>query len=116
MAPLVLLGTLLTHLCGGSAGREGTAVQMGGAIADQFTKLFKISVTDRKLLLIIGISGGFAAVFGTPIAGAIFALEIMVVGRMRYETLLPSMIAAVASNPTNSFRTRHFVHLLEESL
>lgn len=98
MAPLVLFGTLLTHLCGGSAGREGTAVQMGGAIADQFTKLFKLSDTDRKLLLIIGISGGFAAVFGTPIAGAIFALEMMVVGRMRYETLLPSIIAAVASN------------------
>ena len=98
MAPLVLFGTLLTHLCGGSAGREGTAVQMGGAIADQFTRLFKLSPSDRKLLLIIGISGGFAAVFGTPIAGAIFALEIMIVGRMRYETLLPSIIAAVASN------------------
>ncbi len=98
MAPLVLFGTLLTHLCGGSAGREGTAVQMGGAIADQFTKLFKLTDAERKLLLIIGISGGFAAVFGTPIAGAIFALEIMVVGRMRYETLLPSIIAAVASN------------------
>lgn len=98
MAPLVLFGTLLTHLCGGSAGREGTAVQMGGAIADQFTKLFKLSDADRKLILIMGISGGFAAVFGTPIAGAIFALEIMVVGRMRYETLLPSIIASVASN------------------
>ncbi len=98
MAPLVLFGTLLTHLCGGSAGREGTAVQMGGAIADQFTKLLKLSPSDRQLLLIIGISGGFAAVFGTPIAGAIFALEMMVVGRMRYETLLPSIIAAVASN------------------
>lgn len=98
MAPLVLFGTLLTHLCGGSAGREGTAVQMGGAIADQFTKIFRLSNSDRKLLLIIGISGGFAAVFGTPIAGAIFALEIMVLGRMRYESVLPSITAAVASH------------------
>ena len=98
MAPLVLFGTLLTHLCGGSAGREGTAVQIGGSISDQFTKIFKLRDTERKLLLIIGISGGFAAVFGTPIAGAIFAIEMMLVGRMRYETLLPSLIAAVFSN------------------
>lgn len=98
MAPLVLFGTLLTHLCGGSAGREGTAVQIGGAISDQFTRIFKLRATERKLLIIIGISGGFAAVFGTPIAGAIFAIEMMLVGRMRYETLLPSLIAAVFSN------------------
>ena len=73
MAPLVFMSTLLTHVAGGSAGREGTAVQMGGTIADQFTAIFKINTAERKTILIIGISSGFAAVFGTPLAGAIFA-------------------------------------------
>ena len=77
MAPLVFISTILTHIAGGSAGREGTAVQIGGAIADQFTPLFKLNTVERKTVLIIGISAGFAAVFGTPLAGAIFALEIM---------------------------------------
>ncbi|QYJ68489.1 voltage-gated chloride channel family protein [Flavobacterium litorale] len=98
MAPLVLSGTLITHFFGGSAGREGTAVQMGGAIADQFTKLFKLKNTDRKIILIMGISAGFAAVFGTPLAGAIFALEVLVVGRVRYEAILPSFLVAVIAN------------------
>ena len=68
MAPMVLIGTLITHFFGGSAGREGTAVQMGGAIADQFTGLFKLDASDRKTLIILGISAGFASIFGTPLA------------------------------------------------
>lgn len=98
MAPLVLFGTVVTHFFGGSAGREGTAVQMGGAIADQFTRLFRMRPRDRKILLIIGISAGFASVFGTPLAGAVFALEVLVIGRMRYEALLPSFITAVIAD------------------
>lgn len=98
MAPLILIGTLLTHFFGGSAGREGTAVQVGGAIADQFTTAFKLRPRDRKIILIIGISAGFASIFGTPLAGAIFALEIMLLGRIRYEAILPSFIAAVIAN------------------
>ena len=100
MAPLVLFGTLVTHLFGGSAGREGTAVQMGGAIADQFTKVFKLTDADRKILLIMGISAGFASVFGTPLAGAIFAIEVLLIGRMRYEALLPSILVAQIANYT----------------
>ena len=100
MAPLVLFGTLVTHLFGGSAGREGTAVQMGGAIADQFTKLFRFSDEDRRILLIIGISAGFASVFGTPLAGSVFALEVLIVGRMRYEALLPSLLTALVADYT----------------
>ncbi|NKI27134.1 voltage-gated chloride channel family protein [Arenibacter sp. 6A1] len=95
MAPLVLFGTIATHLFGGSAGREGTAVQIGGAIADQFTKLFKLSRRDRKIILIVGISAGFASVFGTPLAGGIFALEVLVLGRIRLDAILPSFLAAV---------------------
>ncbi|WP_343328938.1 voltage-gated chloride channel family protein [Polaribacter staleyi] len=98
MAPLVFLGTVLTHLFGGSAGREGTAVQVGGAIADQFTKIFKLSDADRKIVLITGISAGFASVFGTPLAGAIFALEVMVIGRIKFDAILPSFLAAIFAN------------------
>ena len=100
MAPLVLFGTLLTHLFGGSAGREGTAVQMGAAIADQFTSIFNLKPKDRKILIIIGISAGFASVFGTPLAGAVFALEVLILGRMRYEAILPSLLTAVIADYT----------------
>ncbi|MFC4870627.1 voltage-gated chloride channel family protein [Negadavirga shengliensis] len=94
MAPLVLFGTLMTHLFGGSAGREGTAVQMGGAIADQFTKWFSLGKTDRKMLITVGVASGFASVFGTPLAGAVFALEWLIIGRIRYEAILPAFLSA----------------------
>lgn len=94
MAPLVLIGTLLTHLFGGSAGREGTAVQMGGAISDQFTKLFKLDGSERKTILIIGISAGFASIFGTPLAGALFALEVLYFSKINFKSILPSFATA----------------------
>ena len=100
MAPLVYIGTLLTHLAGGSAGREGTALQMGGAIADQFTKLFKCNSDERKTMIVVGISAGFAAVFGTPIAGAIFALEIMLFKNNRLASVMPSFAAAYIAHYT----------------
>lgn len=100
MAPLVYISTLLTHLAGGSAGREGTAVQMGGAIADQFTHIFSLNARERKTLLIIGISAGFAAVFGTPIAGAIFALEIMLLKNTRLVAILPTVATAFIAHYT----------------
>lgn len=98
MVPLVLFGTILTHLFGGSAGREGTAVQIGGAIADRFTKALKLSERDRKIILIAGISAGFASVFGTPLAGGIFALEVLVLGRIRLDAIIPSFMAAILAN------------------
>eukprot|EP00744_Colponema_vietnamica_P032209 GILI01052004.1.p1 GENE.GILI01052004.1~~GILI01052004.1.p1 ORF type:complete len:268 (-),score=-25.94 GILI01052004.1:2-805(-) len=98
MAPLVLFGTLVTHLFGGSAGREGTAVQMGGAIADQFTPLFKLKPSDRKIMIIMGISAGFASVFGTPVAGAIFALEVLAFTKVSYKAILPSFLAAFVAD------------------
>ncbi|WP_282149279.1 voltage-gated chloride channel family protein [Algibacter lectus] len=98
MVPLVLFGTIITHFFGGSAGREGTAVQIGGAIADRFTKILKLSKRDRKIVLIAGISAGFASVFGTPLAGGIFALEVLVLGRLRLDAIIPSFMAAVFAN------------------
>jgi H+/Cl- antiporter ClcA len=98
MVPLVLFGTLVTHFFGGSAGREGTAVQVGGAIADRFTKILKLSKRDRKIILIAGISAGFASVFGTPLAGGIFALEVLILGRIRLDAIIPSFMAAIFAN------------------
>ena len=97
MAPLVLIGTLITHLFGGSAGREGTAVQMSTAISDQLTKLFKLENSERKTILILGISSGFASVFGTPLAGAIFALEIIYFSKINYKSILTSFLVAYIS-------------------
>ena len=97
MAPLVLIGTLITHLVGGSAGREGTAVQMGGAIADQFSNWFQLDKSDRKTILILGISAGFASVFGTPLAGALFALEVVYFSKINLKSLLFSFVVAYAA-------------------
>ena len=103
MAPLVLLGTLLTHLFGGSAGREGTAVQMGGAIADQFTKFFQLDNSERKMLIILGISAGFASVFGTPLAGAIFALEVLFFSKINLKSIVLSFFVAYIAYFTVEF-------------
>jgi H+/Cl- antiporter ClcA len=98
MAPLILVATVISHLFGASVGREGTAVQMGGALADQLTKGFRLSAGDRRLLLMAGISAGFASVFGTPLAGAVFGLEVLMVGRMRYDALWPCFVAAILAD------------------
>jgi H+/Cl- antiporter ClcA len=98
MTPLVLFGTIFTHLFGGSAGREGTAIQMGGSLADQLTKVFSLPKTDRRLLLIAGVAGGFASVFGTPLAGAIFALEWMLHRKFQWKSLFPAFWTAFVAH------------------
>ena len=100
MAPLILLGTLVTHLFGGSAGREGTAVQMGGSLASGFCKQLGLPNDKVKIVLMSGIAAGFGAVFGTPLAGAVFALELLTIGRIEYEALLPCFVSAVTADWT----------------
>jgi H+/Cl- antiporter ClcA len=100
MAPLVLIGTILTHLFGGSAGREGTAVQMGGSIADQFTHLFKMNGDERRTLLMAGMSGGFGSVFGVPFAGSIFGLEVLASGRLHLWAIVECAVAAFVAHYT----------------
>jgi H+/Cl- antiporter ClcA len=108
MAPMVLFGTLITHLFGGSAGREGTAVQMGGAIADQFTKLFHLDASERKTILILGISAGFASIFGTPLAGALFALEVVYFSKINFKSIFLSfLVAYIAYFTVELYHVKH---------
>jgi H+/Cl- antiporter ClcA len=98
LAPLVFVGTVASHLFGASVGREGTALQMSGSLTDWMSRVLRLEPSDRRLLLIAAIAGGFGSVFGVPIAGAIFALEVQAVGRVRYEALVPALTASIVGD------------------
>lgn len=102
MAPLVLFSTIVTHLFGGSAGREGTAVQMGGSLAHFIGDRLKLSKEDIRIILMTGVAAGFGAVFGTPVTGCVFALEVIAIGTMRYTALVPCLAASVLADITCS--------------
>ncbi|MEO6599862.1 MAG: chloride channel protein [Polyangiaceae bacterium] len=111
MAPLVLVGTVLTHLFGGSAGREGTALQMGASLADAALQRLKLTGPLRRQVLAAGVAGGFGSVFGTPIAGALFGLEFVVLGRLEYDALLPALTASLIGDlTTRALGIRHSVY------
>lgn len=94
-APLIFISTLLTHLTGGSAGREGASIQFGGSIGNWLGKLAHLDEFDHHVMIMCGMSAAFAAVFGTPMAAAVFAMEVASVGVMYYAALLPCVIASI---------------------
>jgi len=111
MAPLVLIGTVVTHLFGGSAGREGTAVQMGGSIASTVGRWFKFDERDTRTLLMAGVAAGFGAVFGTPLTGALFAVEVIAIGLVDFQSIVPCLIASVIGDwATRAWKIHHTVY------
>lgn len=97
-APLIFVSTILTHLTGGSAGREGAAIQFGGSIGNQIGRIIKLDEADHHVIIMCGMSAAFAAVFGTPMAAAVFAMEVVSVGVMYYTALLPCVIASLIAS------------------
>lgn len=97
LGPVIFISTVLTHLFGGSAGREGAALQLGGSIGFQIGRLFKISEKDRHLLVICGMSGVFSALFGTPVTAAVFSSEVISVGVIYYSGFLPGLCSATVA-------------------
>ena len=97
-APLIFVSTILTHLVGGSAGREGAAIQLGGSIGNQLGSWFRLDEEDRHVMVMCGMSAAFAAVFGTPMAAAVFAMEVISVGVMYYAALVPCVISSLIAS------------------
>lgn len=98
MAPLIFFCTIITHLFGGSAGREGAALQIGGSIATTISDRLKLSVKDRDIMIMCGMSASFSAIFGAPLAAAIFSIEVVSVGIMQYSALLPCIVSSLTAH------------------
>ena len=96
--PLIFISTALTHLAGGSAGREGAAIQLGGSIANLLGRWIHLDEEDRHVIVMCGMSAAFSALFGTPMAAAVFSLEVVSVGVMYYTALMPCMIASLIAS------------------
>ncbi len=101
--PVKLLATVISIFAGASVGKEGPGAQIGAGVASALSDLFRFDKQDRKKLVICGISAGFATVFGTPVAGAIFGVEVLIIGVILYDVLLPSFIAGFAAFTTAQF-------------
>ena len=97
-APLIFVSTILTHFAGGSAGREGAAIQLGGSIGNQLGSWFHLDEEDRHVMVMCGMSAAFSAVFGTPMAAAVFSMEVVSVGIMYYAALVPCVIASIIAS------------------
>lgn len=114
MGPIVFISTFITHLFGGSTGREGAAIQMGGSISEAVIRFFKLGKIDRKILLMSGISGGFGSAFGTPLTGAILGMEVVSVGKMKYEALVPCFVSSFVGHfVTMAWGVEHEHHVIK---
>lgn len=98
LAPLIFLGSVLTHLTGGSAGREGAALQIGGSISAGIGRLLRLKEHNTNTIIQCGMAGLFSALFGTPLTAAVFALEVVSVGKMYYSALFPCLLSALIAN------------------
>ncbi|MCI9447104.1 MAG: chloride channel protein [Lachnospiraceae bacterium] len=97
MAPLIFVSTVMTHLFGGSAGREGAALQLGGSIGNSLGRLFRFDEKDQHVMIMCGMSAAFSALFGTPMAAAIFSMEVVSVGIMHYAALVPCVVSSLVA-------------------
>lgn len=116
LAPAIFLGTVITHLLGGSAGREGAALQLGGSVATLFGKVFRLNEKDRHILTMCGMSAVFAAVFGTPMGACVFAVEVVCVGRIMSAALFPCMVSAVTGFGAAKLLGAHAEHFSVEQV
>ena len=98
MAPLIFVATTITQLCGGSAGREGAALQLGGSIANRLGKWWKLKEESQRAIIMCGMSAGFSALFGTPLAAAVFSMEVVSVGIMHYAAIVPCVTASLTAH------------------
>lgn len=96
-APLIFFSTVVTHLLGGSAGREGAALQLGGSIASSFGRIFQLNEKEERIMTMCGMAAGFSALFGTPLTSVIFAMEVITVGVMHYSAIVPCIISALVA-------------------
>lgn len=103
MAPLIFVSTVITHLLGGSAGREGAALQLGGSFGQKIAKILKIKKEHIKYVVMAGMSGVFSALFGTPLTAAFFSMEVMVVGSMNYKGIIPCVLTAFAGSMVSEY-------------
>lgn len=111
VAPLIIISTLITHLFGGSAGREGAALQVGGSIGNFFARILKFDDKDTRIMIMCSMSACFAALFGTPIAAAIFSMEVISVGIMYYAALVPCVLSAlIADGVARVFGVTHTLY------
>ncbi|MFM7262199.1 MAG: chloride channel protein [Acidimicrobiales bacterium] len=100
MSPLIFFGSAVSHLFGASVGREGAALQLAAGVADPVGRRLGLEPRERSLMLVAAVAGGFGSVFGVPVTGAVFALEVQRVGRVRYEAILPAFVASLVGDAT----------------
>ena len=110
LAPLIFISTVLTHLCGGSAGREGAALQLGGTIGSQVGKGFRLDEKDMHLVVMCGMSAVFSALFGTPLTAAFFAMEVISIGVIYYAGLVPCIVSSLTAYFISLLFGAHPVH------